>query len=61
MFNFETIIVLSEKKYSSIFCYAVVGDYINTIKTTFHLNFYFYQAFERHGYTKTWKQRETVN
>ena len=39
----------------------VVGDYINIMSTTFYLNFYLYQAFKQHGYTKTWKQREAVN
>ena len=31
------------------------------MKTTFELNFDFYQAFKQHGYTKIWKQREAVN
>ena len=35
---------------------TVVGDNINIMKTTFELNFNFYQA-----YTKIWKQREAVN
>ena len=39
----------------------MVGDYINIMKTTFDLNIDLYQAFKQHGYTKTWKQRETVN
>ena len=39
----------------------MVGDNINRIKTTFELNFDFYQAFKQHGYTKIWKQREAVN
>ena len=30
----------------------MVGDYINTIKTTFDLNFDLYQAFKQHRYTK---------
>ena len=38
-----------------------VGDYINTMKTTLDFNFYLYQAFEQHRYTKTQKQREDVN
>ena len=38
-----------------------VGDYTNTMKTTFYCNFDLYQAFKQHGYTKTWKQREAVN
>ena len=41
--------------------YTVVGDNINIMKTTFELNFDFYQAFKQHGYTKRWKQREAVN
>ena len=36
----------------------MVGDYINTMKTTFDLDLY--QAFKQLGYTKTWKQREAV-
>ena len=39
--------------------YTVVGDYTNKMKTTFYFNFDLYQASEQHGYTKTWKQRET--
>ena len=39
----------------------MVGENINIMKTTFYLNFDFYQAFKQHGYTKTWKQREAVN
>ena len=39
---------------------TVVGD-INIMKTTFELNFDFYQAFKQHGYTKIWKQRKAVN
>ena len=30
---------------------TVVGDNINTMKTTFELNFYLYQAFKQNGYT----------
>ena len=33
-----------------------VGDNINIMKTTFELNFDFYQAFKQHGYTKIWKK-----
>ena len=40
---------------------TVVGDNINIMKTTFELNFNFYQAFKLQGYTKIWKQREAVN
>ena len=32
--------------------YTVVGDNINIMKTTFELNFDFYKAFKKHGYTK---------
>ena len=38
----------------------MVSDSINIMKTTFELNFDFYQAFKQHGYTKIWKQREAV-
>ena len=40
---------------------TVVGENINIMKTTFDLNFDFYQVFKQHGYTKKWKQREAVN
>ena len=30
---------------------AVVGDYINTMKTTSNFNFNWYQTFKQHGYT----------
>ena len=40
---------------------TLVGDNINIMKTTFELNFDFYQTFKQHGYTKIWKQREAVN
>ena len=43
---------------TSSFLTTVVGDNINIMKTTFELNFDFYQAFNQHGYTKIWKQRE---
>ena len=39
----------------------VVSDNINIMKTTFELNFDFYQAFKQHGYTKIWKQKKAVN
>ena len=39
---------------------TVVGNNINIMKTTFELNFDFYQAFKQHGYRKIWKQREAV-
>ena len=35
---------------------TVVGDNINKKKTTFKLNFNFYQAFKQQGYTKIWKK-----
>ena len=41
--------------------HTVVGDNINIMKTTFELNFNFYQAFKQQEYTKIWKQREAVN
>ena len=44
-----------------VFNYMVVGDFINTMKTTFDFNFDLYQAFKQHGYTKTWKQRKAAN
>ena len=31
---------------------TVLGDNINIIKTTYELNFDFYQAFKQNGYTK---------
>ena len=34
-----------------IFTLKVVSNYINTIKTTFHLNFYSHQAVKQHEYT----------
>ena len=40
---------------------TLVGDYINTIKTTFDLKFDLYQAVKQHGDTKTLKSREAVN
>ena len=36
---------------------TVVGDYINTMMTTFDL----YQAIKLHEYTNIWKQSEAVN
>ena len=50
--NFHSIVVLLR---------TVLGDNINIMKTTFELNFDFYQAFKQHGYTNTWKQIEAVN
>ena len=44
-----------------MFLYTVVGDNINIMKTTFELNFDFFQAFKQHGYTKIWNQRKVVN
>ena len=35
-----------------ILALAVVGDNINIMKTTFELNFNFYQAFKQQGYKK---------
>ena len=40
---------------------TVVGDNINTTKTTFSFNFNLYLAFKQHKYTYKWKQRESVN
>ena len=40
---------------------TVVDDNINIMKTTFELNFDFYQTLKQHGYTKIWKQRKAVN
>ena len=40
---------------------TVVCENIDIMKTTFDLNLNFYQAFKQHGYTRKWKQRETVN
>ena len=39
---------------------TVVGDNINIMKTTFELNFDFYQAFKQYGFTKIWKQLEKL-
>ena len=36
---------------------TVVGDYVNTMKTTFGFNFDLYQALKQHGY----KKREADN
>ena len=36
--------------FSLILTSTVVGDYINTMKTTFDLNFDVYQAVKQHGY-----------
>ena len=42
--------------------YTVVGDNINIMKTTLEMNFYLYQAFQQHGYTKIKKkQRKAAN
>ena len=46
--------------------YTVVGENINIMKTTFDLNFDFYQTFKQYVNMNTWihkkwKQRETVN
>ena len=52
----------TEKHSAEIFFKTtVVGDNINIIKTTFELNFDFYQTLKQHGCTKIWKQREAVN
>ncbi len=40
---------------------TVVGDYTNTMKRIFSLNFDSYQALKQHGYTNEWKTREAVN
>ena len=40
---------------------TMVGDDSYIRKTTFELNFDFYQAFKQYGYTKIWKQREAAN
>ena len=39
----------------------MVGDNINKMKTTFELNFDFYQTLKQHGYTKIGKKRKAVN
>jgi hypothetical protein len=43
-----------------VYLNTVVGDNINIMKTTFKLNFDLYYAFEQHGHTKIWKQREVA-
>ena len=53
--------MLGNQMSPNILFYTVVGDYTNTTKTTFGLNFDLYQAFKQHGYTNKWKQRESVN
>ena len=40
---------------------TVVGDYINTMMTTFDFDFDLYQAIKLHEYTNIWKQSEAVN
>ena len=44
-----------------MFAHLNVVVYINTIITAFEFNFDIYQAFRKHEYTLTLKQRETVN
>ena len=44
-----------------VFFYTMVGNYINTMNSTFNLNFNVYQTLKQHGYIKAWKQREAVN
>ena len=47
---------------ASFFLGTVVGDNINIMKTTLEMNFYLYQAFQQHGYTKIKKkQRKAAN
>ena len=40
---------------------TVVGDYINTTKTTSDFNFDLYQAVEQYWYTKAFKSKEAVD
>ena len=40
---------------------TVVGDYINTMKTTFEFNFDLNYAVNQHGYAKTSNSREFIN
>ena len=60
--NFELISFFYNKPAILILvCFhTVVGDYINIMKTTFDFNYDLCQAFNQHGYTKTWKQREAL-
>ena len=44
-----------------MFAHLNVVVYINTIITAFEFNFDIYQAFRKHEYTLTLKQREIVN
>ena len=37
--------------------YTVVGDFTNTVKTTFSFNIDLYLAFKQYGNTNSWKQR----
>ena len=39
---------------------TVVGDNINIMKTTFELNFYFYQAFKQQGHPCTFLLKSLV-
>ena len=48
--NYEYCGVSTMKKYQWKFVTTVVGDYINTMKTTFDFNFDLYQAVKQHGY-----------
>ena len=40
---------------------TVVGDFINTMKTTLELNFDINQAVKQHVFTKTWELTEVIN
>ena len=40
---------------------TVVGDNINIMKTTFELNFDFYQAFKQYGYTQKYGNKEKLS
>ena len=48
---------MSVKGSKEFFLNTVVGDYINTIKTTFDFNFDLNQTFKRIEYTKNEKKR----
>ena len=40
---------------------TMVGDFINTMKTTFEFNINLNLAVKQHGYTKMYKSREFIN
>ena len=51
--NFRLVFILE-------FGYHTVGDYIDTMKTTFDLNFDLNQAVKQYGYTKNIEVKEDI-